>query len=117
MHRAPRSLNNKSVISASTHPVESSTMRRNKTSSGEGYTARSLQSIKFYPTVGTIVIAEHKEIKFNCSINVPKSLINQDSELISLWKNGRELLDADRLASQYYQIDDNEVTTMISTFR
>ncbi|XP_077192386.1 tyrosine-protein kinase Mer isoform X2 [Paroedura picta] len=115
-HRTYRSLNNKSAVSASTHPVESSTTRTNKASSGEAYTARFLQSIKFNPTVGTIVIAEHKEIKFNCSINVPKSLINQDSAFISLWKNGKELLDADRLGSQYYQFEDNEVTTMVSTF-
>nr|XP_056708653.1 tyrosine-protein kinase Mer isoform X1 [Euleptes europaea] len=91
-------------------------MRTNKAPSSEGYTAHSLQSIKFNPTVGTILIAEHKEIKFNCSINVPNSLINQDSALISLWKNGKELLDADRLASQFYQFDDNEVTSMVSTF-
>ncbi|XP_054840629.1 tyrosine-protein kinase Mer isoform X2 [Eublepharis macularius] len=115
-HRIPRSLNNISVISASTNAMESSTMRTNKATSGEGYTAHSLQSIKFNPTVGRIVIAEHKEIKFNCSINVPKSLINQDSALISLLKNGKELLDADRLASQFYQFDDNEITTMASTF-
>ncbi|XP_048338192.1 tyrosine-protein kinase Mer isoform X2 [Sphaerodactylus townsendi] len=114
--RAPRSLNNISVISASIHPGDSSTMRTNKAPSGEGYTAHSLQSIKFNPTVGTIVIAEHKEIKFNCSISVPNSLINPDSAFISLWKNGKELLDADRLAIQYYLFDDNEISTMISAF-
>uniref|UniRef100_A0ACB8G9U6 Uncharacterized protein n=1 Tax=Sphaerodactylus townsendi TaxID=933632 RepID=A0ACB8G9U6_9SAUR len=91
-------------------------MRTNKAPSGEGYTAHSLQSIKFNPTVGTIVIAEHKEIKFNCSISVPNSLINPDSAFISLWKNGKELLDADRLAIQYYLFDDNEISTMISAF-
>uniref|UniRef100_A0A670KBL5 Tyrosine-protein kinase Mer n=1 Tax=Podarcis muralis TaxID=64176 RepID=A0A670KBL5_PODMU len=49
-------------------------------------------------------------------LTVPKWLINHDSALISLWKNGKELVGADRIASQYFQFDDNEVTTMISTF-
>ncbi|XP_053169482.1 tyrosine-protein kinase Mer isoform X2 [Hemicordylus capensis] len=115
VHRLPRSFlvkrNTISRTDASTHYVESSTGSANKFASGE-----HLQSIKFNPTVRNIVIAEHTDIKFNCSINVPKSLINQDSAMISLWKNGKELLDADRMASQFYQFHDNEVINMISTF-
>lgn len=88
-----------------------------KPTDAEDYEAHPLWSIKFNPTVGRILIAEHTDVKFNCSIKVPKSLINQDSTIISLWKNGKELLDIDRIASQFYQFDDNEVSTMISAFR
>uniref|UniRef100_A0A8D0L8C5 Tyrosine-protein kinase Mer n=1 Tax=Sphenodon punctatus TaxID=8508 RepID=A0A8D0L8C5_SPHPU len=80
------------------------------------YTTSALQAIKFNPTVRHIVITEHTNVKFNCSINVPKLLIDQDSAVISLWKDGKELLDADQITSQYYQFDDNEDTVMISTF-
>lgn len=88
-----------------------------KPTDAEDDAAHPLQSFKFDPTVGRIVIAEHTDIKFNCSIKVPKSLIHQDSAIISLWKNGKELLDVDRIATQFYQFDDSEETTMISTFR
>ncbi|KAH0622809.1 hypothetical protein JD844_025494 [Phrynosoma platyrhinos] len=94
----------------------SRTVKSNTFTSPENDGAHPLRSIKFNPTVGRIQIAEHMDIKFNCSISVPKSLINQDSAVISLWKNGKELLDADRIASQYYQFDDNEDIAMISTF-
>lgn len=83
------------------------------TSSGD-HAGHLLQSIKFNPTVGTILSAEHMDIKFNCSINVPKSLINQDFPPITLWKNGKEILN---VGSHYYQFDDNELTTMKAAFR
>ncbi|XP_053239429.1 tyrosine-protein kinase Mer isoform X2 [Podarcis raffonei] len=119
-HRFPRSLevriNSTPTIYAPTRPVDSNTVKTNKLTSTESNAAHPLGSFKFNPTVGSIVVAEHMEIKFNCSISVPKWLINHDSALISLWKNGKELVGADRIASQYFQFDDNEVTTMISTF-
>ncbi|XP_044285165.1 tyrosine-protein kinase Mer isoform X3 [Varanus komodoensis] len=118
VHRSPRSfpgqINNISYTSVP--PVNSSTVKDSMLTSAEGYADQLLQSIKFNPTIRTIQIAEHMDIKFNCSISVHKSLINHDSALISLWKDGKELLDADRLASQYYQFNDHEDITMISTF-
>ncbi|KAJ7341214.1 hypothetical protein JRQ81_005063, partial [Phrynocephalus forsythii] len=105
-----------SAIHAPAHPVESRPVKASKLTSAEGDAADPLRLIKFNPTVGSIRIAEHMDIKFNCSISVPKSLINQDSAAISLWKNGKELIDADRIASQYYQFDDGEDIAMISTF-
>ncbi|XP_042307985.1 tyrosine-protein kinase Mer isoform X2 [Sceloporus undulatus] len=120
VHRLTRSLldeiNKTSTIYASARPMESRTVKANTFTSPEGDGTHPLWSIKFNPTAGRIQIAEHMDIKFNCSISVPKSLINQDSAVISLWKNGKELLDADRIASQYYQFDDNEDIAMISTF-
>ncbi|XP_062979994.1 tyrosine-protein kinase Mer isoform X2 [Elgaria multicarinata webbii] len=121
VHRLPRSfsvqINNGSIIYASARPVDSSTVKEDRLTSTAGYADHPFRSIKFNPTVGSIRIAEHMDIKFNCSITVPKSLINPDSALISLSKNGKELLDADRLGSEHYQFDDNDDTTMISTFR
>ncbi|XP_072844982.2 tyrosine-protein kinase Mer isoform X2 [Pogona vitticeps] len=121
VHRFPRFLPVRlSSTTATTHssarPVESSAVKASKLTSAEGDAADPLRIIKFNPTVGSIRIAEHMDITFNCSINVPKSLINQDSASISLWKNGKDLIDADRLASQYYQFDDSEDIAMISTF-
>lgn len=114
----PAQLNGTYLIHASSaHPEDSSAPRASKLTSGEGDARRSRQSVKFNRTVGSIVIAEHKDIEFNCSIHVPKSLINQDSALITLWKNGKEALHADRLASRFYQVDDGDVISMIATFR
>ncbi|KAM7172144.1 tyrosine-protein kinase Mer isoform 2-T2 [Macrochelys suwanniensis] len=75
----------------------------------------SLQLIKFNPTVGHIVINEHKDFKFNCSIKVPRFLFNQDSAVISLWKDGKPQ-DPGRMSTQHYQVADDDEITMISTF-
>ncbi|XP_034283435.1 tyrosine-protein kinase Mer [Pantherophis guttatus] len=105
-------LNYTSPVSTLSPPMDSRLVKINTvTSSGDH--ARHLQSIKFNPTVGTILSAEHMDIKFNCSINVPKSLVNQDFPPITLWKNGKEILD---VGSHYYQFDDNELTTMKAAF-
>ncbi|XP_061481510.1 tyrosine-protein kinase Mer isoform X2 [Rhineura floridana] len=120
VHRLPRSLlvkiNNTSTVYAPTYIVNSSTVKANKLTPTEGYAAHPLRSIKFNPTVGRIVITEHTVVRFNCSIRVPKSLISPDSALIFLWKNGKELLESDRIYSQYFQLEDDDVTTMTSTF-
>ncbi|XP_066467950.1 tyrosine-protein kinase Mer isoform X2 [Tiliqua scincoides] len=110
VHRLPRSFGVKRSIASTSYAST------DKPTDTEDYAAHPLWSIKFNPTVGRIVITEHTEVKFNCSIKVPKSLLNQDSLIFSLWKNGKELLDMDRIASQFYQFDDHEVSTMISAF-
>uniref|UniRef100_A0A8C3JQT6 Tyrosine-protein kinase Mer n=1 Tax=Calidris pygmaea TaxID=425635 RepID=A0A8C3JQT6_9CHAR len=53
--------------------------------------ASSLGKIKFSPTVQHIVINEHKDVTFNCSIKVPQLLLRPDTPGISLWKDGREV--------------------------
>ncbi|XP_078505165.1 tyrosine-protein kinase Mer isoform X2 [Lissotriton helveticus] len=71
-----------------------------------------LRAISFNPTVGNIVLSEHRDVKFNCSIEVPDS---NRVEHISWWKDGTELLTADRVAIQYFQIIDDGVVTMSSS--
>ncbi|KAM6463929.1 tyrosine-protein kinase Mer isoform 2-T2 [Liasis olivaceus] len=110
-------LNYTSPVSAFSLPTDSSLVKINKLTSSEDHADHFLQSIKFNPTVGTILSAEHMDIRFNCSINVPKSLVNQDFPLISLWKNGKEIFDTGKIAIHSYQFDYNEVTTMKSAFR
>uniref|UniRef100_A0A8C0FCS0 receptor protein-tyrosine kinase n=1 Tax=Bubo bubo TaxID=30461 RepID=A0A8C0FCS0_BUBBB len=53
--------------------------------------ASSLGQIKFNPTIRHIVINEHKDVTFNCSIKVPQLLLRPDTPGISLWKDGKEL--------------------------
>ncbi|XP_039180459.1 tyrosine-protein kinase Mer isoform X2 [Crotalus tigris] len=109
-------LNYTSPVSALSSAMDSRLAKINTVTSSGDHAGHLFQSIKFNPTIGTILSAEHKDIKFNCSINVPKSLVNQDFPLFTLWKNGKEILDVGRIASQYYQFDDNEVTTMKAAF-
>uniref|UniRef100_A0A452HLB3 Tyrosine-protein kinase Mer n=1 Tax=Gopherus agassizii TaxID=38772 RepID=A0A452HLB3_9SAUR len=78
--------------------------------------AHSLQQVKFNPTVGHILINEHKDFKFNCSIKGPQFLFNQDSAVISLWKDGKELQEPGRMSTRHYQVTDDVETTMVSTF-
>ncbi|NXL94395.1 MERTK kinase, partial [Alectura lathami] len=78
--------------------------------------ASSLEQLKFNPTVGHIVINEHKEVTFNCSIKVPQLLHRPDAAGISLWKDGRELHTLDRIASRHFEISDEEEVAMTSTF-
>ncbi|XP_006898998.1 PREDICTED: tyrosine-protein kinase Mer-like [Elephantulus edwardii] len=68
--------------------------------------------LAFNHTVGHIVLSEHKDVKFNCSINVPN--IYQHTEVISLWKDGKELVSAHHAITQFYP--DGEVTAIISSF-
>ncbi|XP_074844521.1 tyrosine-protein kinase Mer [Carettochelys insculpta] len=84
---------------------------------GSTSAANSLQQIKFNPTVGHITFNEHKDFTFNCSVKVPHSLFHHDSAAISLWKDGTELQEAGRVATQHYQVVDDDAVTMSSTFR
>ncbi|XP_069643852.1 tyrosine-protein kinase Mer isoform X3 [Haliaeetus albicilla] len=76
----------------------------------------SLGQIKFNPTVQHIVINEHKDVTFNCSIKVPQLLLRPETPGISLWKDGRELHVLDRIATSHFEIADEEEVTMTSTF-
>ncbi|XP_068531290.1 tyrosine-protein kinase Mer isoform X1 [Anas acuta] len=78
--------------------------------------ASSLGQIKFNPTVGHIVINEHKDVTFNCSIKVPQLLLRPDAPGISLWKDGRELHILDRIATSHFEISDEDEVAMTSTF-
>ncbi|XP_054678341.1 tyrosine-protein kinase Mer isoform X1 [Grus americana] len=78
--------------------------------------ASSLRQIKFNPTVRHIVINEHKDITFNCSIKVPQLLLRPDTPSISLWKDGKELHMLDRIATSHFEISDEEEVAMTSTF-
>ncbi|XP_061212895.1 tyrosine-protein kinase Mer [Neopsephotus bourkii] len=78
--------------------------------------ASSLGQIRFNPTVRHIVINEHKDITFNCSIRVPQPLLRPDAPGISLWKDGRELHVLDRIATSHFEISDEEEVAMTSTF-
>lgn len=79
--------------------------------------ASSLGQIRFNPTVRHIVINEHKDVTFNCSIRVPHLLLRPDAPGISLWKDGRELHVLDRIATSHFEISDEEEVAMTSTFR
>uniref|UniRef100_A0A8C9A1V6 Tyrosine-protein kinase Mer n=1 Tax=Prolemur simus TaxID=1328070 RepID=A0A8C9A1V6_PROSS len=73
--------------------------------------SKLLPPIAFNHTVGHIVLSEHKDVKFNCSINVPNRY--QDTT-ISWWKDGKELLGAHHAVTQFYP--DDEVTAIIASF-
>lgn len=79
--------------------------------------ASSPRQIKFNPTVRHIVINEHKDVTFNCSIKVPQLLLRPDTPGISLWKDGRELHMLDRIATSHFEISDEEEVAMTSSFR
>ncbi|KAG8509699.1 Tyrosine-protein kinase Mer [Galemys pyrenaicus] len=74
--------------------------------------SKLLPPLAFNHTVGHIIISEHKDVKFNCSINVPN--MYQEVEGISWWKDGKELLGAHHSVTQFYT--DAEVTTVIASF-
>ncbi|XP_068258030.1 tyrosine-protein kinase Mer isoform X2 [Nyctibius grandis] len=78
--------------------------------------ASPLGQIKFNPTVRHIVINEHRDVTFNCSIKVPQQLLRPDTPGISLWKDGRELHVLDRIATSHFEISDEEEVAMTSTF-
>ncbi|KFQ39536.1 Tyrosine-protein kinase Mer, partial [Mesitornis unicolor] len=90
--------------------------RRSTEQSWEEPSASSLGQIKFNPTVRHIVISEHEDVTFNCSIKVPQLLLRPDTPGISLWKDGRELHRLDRIATSHFEISDEEEVAMTSTF-
>lgn len=77
----------------------------------------SVGQLRFNPTVRHVVINEHKDVTFNCSILVPQELLRADTPGISLWKDGRELHVLDRIASSHFEIPDEKEVAMTSTFR
>nr|XP_017507863.2 tyrosine-protein kinase Mer isoform X2 [Manis javanica] len=74
--------------------------------------SKLLLPLAFNHTVGHIVLSEHKDVKFNCSISIPT--MYQDTVAISWWKDGKELLGAHHAITQYYP--DDEVTLIIASF-
>ncbi|NXQ18276.1 MERTK kinase, partial [Peucedramus taeniatus] len=76
----------------------------------------SVRQLRFNPMVRHVVINEHKDVTFNCSIQVPQELLRPDAPGISLWKDGRELHVLDRIASSHFEIPDEEEVAMTSTF-
>ncbi|XP_031297105.2 tyrosine-protein kinase Mer [Camelus dromedarius] len=74
--------------------------------------SKLLPPLAFNHTVGHIILSEHKDVKFNCSITIPT--IYQDSATISWWKDGKELLGAHHAITHYYP--DDEVTAIIASF-
>ncbi|NXP48216.1 MERTK kinase, partial [Heliornis fulica] len=78
--------------------------------------ASSLRQIRFSPTVRHIVVSEHRDVKFNCSIKVPQLLLRSYSPSISLWKDGKELHVQDRIATRHVEIPDEEELAITSTF-
>ncbi|XP_074803310.1 tyrosine-protein kinase Mer isoform X1 [Natator depressus] len=109
MHDTPKA-------DARTPPTEPYPDQANASLLDRASAAHSLQLIKFNPTVGHIVINEHKDFTFNCSIKVPHFLFNQDSSVISLWKDGKEPQEPGRMSTRHYQVMDDGEITMISTF-
>ncbi|XP_025309741.3 tyrosine-protein kinase Mer [Canis lupus dingo] len=71
-----------------------------------------LPPLAFNHTIGHIILSEHKDVKFNCSINIPN--MYQDIAVISWWKDGKELLGAHHAITQFYP--DDEVTAIIASF-
>ncbi|KAG8583213.1 hypothetical protein GDO81_008322 [Engystomops pustulosus] len=69
------------------------------------------QKIRFMPTVRNIVLSEHKDIKFNCSIDVPNL---DNGEQITWWKNGQLTSHSERISFQSFDIPDGVMTTMHS---
>lgn len=74
--------------------------------------SKLLPPLAFNQTVGHIVLSEHKNVKFNCSISIPNTY--QDIH-ISWWKDGKELLGAHHAVTHFYP--DDEVTAVIASFR
>ncbi|CAK7296620.1 Tyrosine-protein kinase Mer [Vulpes lagopus] len=74
--------------------------------------SKLLPPLAFNHTIGHIILSEHKDVKFNCSINIPN--MYQDIAVISWWKDGKELLGAHHAITQFYP--DDEITAIIASF-
>ncbi|KAM9316778.1 tyrosine-protein kinase Mer [Gastrophryne carolinensis] len=68
-------------------------------------------SIRFNPTVQNIVLSEHKDIKINCSIDVPNLY---SGEYITWWKDGHLIQHSEHIAVQSFAVPDSVVTSMHS---
>ncbi|XP_069869407.1 tyrosine-protein kinase Mer [Dipodomys merriami] len=74
--------------------------------------SKLLPPLAFNHTVGHIILSEHKDVKFNCSINIPSIYLEPTG--IFWWKDGKELLGAHHSITQFYP--DDEGTSIISSF-
>lgn len=90
--------------------------QRSQRSTREEPPGSSVGQLRFSPTVRHVVINEHKDATFNCSIKVPQELLRPDAPGISLWKDGRELHVLNRISSSHFEIPDEEEVAMTSTF-
>ncbi|CAH2253116.1 tyrosine- kinase Mer [Pelobates cultripes] len=70
------------------------------------------KKIKFNATVRNIVLSEHKDVKFNCSIVVPNV---DNGDQITWWKDGELLPSLERISVQSFEIPIGEVTSMSSS--
>ncbi|XP_045049750.2 tyrosine-protein kinase Mer isoform X2 [Desmodus rotundus] len=73
--------------------------------------SKLIPPLAFDHTVSHIILSEHKDIKFNCSISIPN--MYQDTH-ISWWKDGKELLGAHHAVTHFYP--DEEATAVIASF-
>ncbi|XP_057637849.1 tyrosine-protein kinase Mer [Chionomys nivalis] len=74
--------------------------------------SKLLPPVAFNHTIGHIILSEHKNVKFNCSINIPNTY--QETAGISWWKDGKELLGAHHSITQFYP--DEEGVSIIALF-
>ncbi|CAO2578872.1 Tyrosine-protein kinase Mer, partial [Lemmus lemmus] len=74
--------------------------------------SKLLPPVAFNHTIGHIILSEHKNVKFNCSINIPS--MYQETAGISWWKDGKELLGAHHSITQFYP--DEEGVSIIALF-
>lgn len=75
--------------------------------------SKLLPPVAFNHTIGHIILSEHKNVKFNCSINIPNTY--QETAGITWWKDGKELLGAHHSITQFYP--DEEGVSIIALFR
>uniref|UniRef100_A0A8C5WIJ4 Tyrosine-protein kinase Mer n=1 Tax=Leptobrachium leishanense TaxID=445787 RepID=A0A8C5WIJ4_9ANUR len=70
------------------------------------------KKIKFNATGRNIVLSEHKDVKFNCSIMVPNV---HSEEQITWWKDGKLLPSSDRISVQLFEIPIGDTTSISSS--
>ncbi|XP_053567945.1 tyrosine-protein kinase Mer [Bombina bombina] len=68
--------------------------------------------IRFNRTISNIALSEHKDVKFSCSVVVPEIYIG---EQITWWKDGMLLPSSERISIQSFEIEHNEMATMLSS--
>ncbi|KAF6104765.1 MER proto-oncogene, tyrosine kinase [Phyllostomus discolor] len=73
--------------------------------------SKLIPPLAFDHTVSHIILSEHKDVKFNCSISIPNTY--QDTH-ISWWKDGKELLGAHHAVTHFYP--DEDATAVIASF-
>ncbi|XP_068088389.1 tyrosine-protein kinase Mer isoform X2 [Hyperolius riggenbachi] len=78
----------------------------------ENLMATPVPKIRFNPTVRNIALSEHKDVKINCSIEVPNL---DNDEQITWWKNGNLLHASDRISVQSFEIPYGTVTSMLAS--